>query len=118
VLVATGTPVTQVTAPGSATWASGLGLGPNASASRLIPTSAAGTLTVTLDSLSYPGGQVGIGLGVPGLGGIGCVPAQVTVGGVSTSISAPVDVGNFCVEVYTVGRTTGVVNFSSTISYP
>jgi hypothetical protein len=29
-----------------------------------------------------------------------------------------VDSGVFCVEVYTVGRTTGPVNFSTTIAYP
>jgi hypothetical protein len=46
------------------------------------------------------------------------VPTQVAVGGAATTVSALVDSGIFCVEVYSVGRTTGPVNFSTTISYP
>ncbi len=118
VVVAAGPQTSQVTAAGSSTWATNIGLGANGSASRLVPTSAGGTLSVSLDSLSYPSGQLGLGIGVPGPGGSGCVPAQVAIGGVTTTLSALVDTGNFCVEVFNVGRTAGPVNFSSTISHP
>jgi hypothetical protein len=60
-----------------------------------------------------------MGLGIPGPGGSGCVLSKVTIGGVSTTISAPVEAGNFCAETYAVGRTTGpLVSFSTTISHP
>ncbi len=118
VVVVAGSPASQATSPGSSTWATNIGLGANGSASRLIPTSAGGTITVSLDSISYPGGQLGMGLGIPGSGGSGCVLAQVAVGGVSTTVSGTVDAGNFCAAVYTVGRTNGPVNFSTTIVHP
>jgi hypothetical protein len=118
VMVVNGAVTTQVSASGSSTWATVIGIGGNGYASRSIPTSAGGTLTVSLDSLSYPNGQLGLAIGVPGPGGAGCVPAQVIVGGPSTTISAAVDAGLFCAEVYDAGRTTGRVTFSTTIRYP
>ena len=116
--VTIGSPAPIEATAGTSTWATNIGLGANGSASRLIPTFGGGTITVSLDSLSEQGGQLGMGLGIPGAGGVGCVPTQVAVGGASTTVSAPVDSGVFCVEVYTVGRTTGPVNFSTTIAYP
>jgi hypothetical protein len=112
--VVTGSRTSQVTAPGASTWTTNLNTG--GSVTRSIPTSAAGTLSVTLDSLSYANGQLGIGLGIPVTGG--CAIARVSVGGASTTISAPVDSGEFCVKIFDAGRTTGIVNFAATISYP
>jgi hypothetical protein len=112
--VVTGSPMLQVTASGTSTWATTLNTG--GSVARSIPTSAAGTLSVALDSLSYANGQLGIGLGIPITGG--CAIARVSLGGASTTISAPVDSGEFCVKIFDAGRTTGIVNFSTTISYP
>jgi hypothetical protein len=116
--VTIGSPSAIATAAGTSIWATNLGLGTNASASRLIPTFGAGTLKVSLDSLSSGGGQLGMGLGIPGPSGVGCVPAQVAVGGAATTLSAAVDSGVYCVEVHTVGQTPGLVGFSTTISYP
>jgi hypothetical protein len=115
-MVVTGSPSLPVTSSGTSTWTTNIGAGGISAATRSIYTSAAGTLRVSLDSLSYAEGQLGIGLGVPVAAG--CAVAQVSVGGASTTIAAPVDSGVYCVKVYDAGRTTGIVNFSTTIIYP
>jgi hypothetical protein len=116
--VTIGSPASIETAAGKTTWATNIGLGANSYTSRLIPTFGGGTITVSLDSLSFAGGQLGLGLGIPGPSGVGCVPTTVAIGGPSTRVSAPVDSGVYCAEVYNVGHTTGAVSFSTTISYP
>jgi len=112
-LVVTGSPSLKATSSGSSTWAANFGTG--GSVTRSIPTSAPGTLSVALDSVSADG-QLGIGLGIPVTGG--CALLQTSVGGPSTTIAAPVDSGEFCVKVYDAGRTTGIVDFSTTITHP
>jgi hypothetical protein len=115
VQVLAGSPPSQMTTPGSSTWASDIDT--NSSDSRSVTTAAGGAITLSLDSLSYQNGQLGVGIGVPGPGGSGCVLSQASIGGPSTTISAAADTGVFCVEVYDAGRTKGLVTFSTTITH-
>ena len=113
--VVIGSPTAEASA-GSGTWATAVST--NGSASRTVAASAAGTMTITLDSVWYTDGQFGLGLGIPGSGHSGCELTQTTIAGTGGKVTASVESGEYCVKIYDVGRTTGMVNVSTTISSP
>jgi hypothetical protein len=113
--VVIGSPTPEASA-GSGTWATAVST--NGSASRTVSASAAGTITISLDSLSYTDGQLGLGLGIPGSGRVGCELTQTTVAGTGGKVTASVESGEYCVKIYDIGRTKGMVNVSTTISSP
>jgi hypothetical protein len=114
--VVIGSPTPEASAAGTTTWATAVGT--NGSASRTVAASAAGTMTISLDSLSYTDGQLGLGLGIPGSGRVGCELTLTTIAGTGGKVTASVESGEYCVKIYDVGRTTGMVNVSTTISSP
>jgi hypothetical protein len=113
--VVIGSPAPEASS-GTVTWATAVST--SGSASRTVSASTAGTVTISLDSLSYTDGQFGLGIGIPGSGRVGCQLTQTTVAGTGGQVTAPVESGEYCVKIYDVGRTTGMVNVSTTISSP
>ena len=89
--------------------------------SHAFSTASAGTITVTLSSLSVPSTVVGLGLGVfnPGANYVCSLTTSLnTAPGTAAQISATVDTGTYCVEIYDIG-TLGVPQaFSISIVHP
>jgi hypothetical protein len=77
----------------------------------------AGTITATLTSVGPPSTSIGLGIGVRGAT---CVLNRaVTTGpGSAPQLSASVDRGVYCVQVYDVGTLTAPTRFSVTITRP
>jgi hypothetical protein len=88
---------------------------PNGSASRGVPVSTAGTLTVTLDTVSPPA-SIGLALG---LARAGCyMTASIEAAVTPAQLTSAVDPGNYCVHVFDVGQLAREVAFSVTITKP
>jgi hypothetical protein len=79
----------------------------------------AGTISVTLTSLSAPA-QVGLGLGIPPSVGTGCLlfASLSTAAGSAPQITTGAEAGTYCVAVYDVGNLTTGTNFAVSIAYP
>jgi hypothetical protein len=80
----------------------------------------AGTVSVTLLSAGPPPATVGLGLGIPNGNGANCnLGFSVnTMGGQDAQITATVDPGLYCVDVYDVGMLTGDIAISVKIVHP
>ena len=95
-------------------------MAPNGTAMRTFEASAAGTVTVTLNSTS-PATVVGLGLGIPGNATGGCdMTATVnTAGGAAPQLSAAVEAGTFCAGAFDRGGVgLGGVLVTITIVHP
>ncbi len=109
---------TPVAGPGTA--ALNAIVAPQGSAVRTYTASAAGTVTVTLNSTS-PATLVGLGIGIPGNSAGGCdMTSTVNAsGGSAPQISASVDAGTFCAGAFNRGTVgSGGVLVSITIVHP
>jgi hypothetical protein len=78
-----------------------------------------GTIRVTLTSVGPPAVPIGLGIGIFG-GPVPCaLSTSVTTGpGSQPQVSANVDRGGYCVQVFDTGTLTGPVPFSLTITRP
>lgn len=93
-------------------------VGPGGSASRTFSAQLRGTATVSLGDISPPA-PLGLGLGIPRADGLGCLPARSSqaIGGDAATVTANVDVGTFCVQVY-APSTASTVTFTVTLVHP
>jgi ABC-type Fe3+-hydroxamate transport system substrate-binding protein len=82
-------------------------MAPGGTAVRTFTASAAGTVTVTLNSTA-PTTVVGLGIGIPGnaTGGCDMTSTVNTSGGSSPQISAAVGAGDFCAGTFALGTGT------------
>ncbi len=95
-------------------------MAPKGSLVRSFTASAAGTVTVTLNSTA-PATIVGLGIGIPGGAAGGCDMTSTvnTAGGSAPQISASVDAGDFCAGAFDRGTVgSGGVVVSITIVHP
>lgn len=107
---------TAITSPQSATY-SGI-VGPGGSASRTFTARLRGTASASVSGIGPPSPLV-IGLGVPRTDGSGCLLARSSeaTAGDSAAVTANVDVGTFCVQVY-APATAPTVTFTVTLVHP
>lgn len=107
---------TAVTTPVALTY-TGV-VGPGGSASRTFTAQLRGAATVSLDGINPPAALV-LGLGIPRADGLGCLLARSSqaVAGDGTTVTANVDVGTFCVQVY-APSTASTVTFTVTLVHP
>jgi hypothetical protein len=103
--------------PGSDTFASTIT--PAGTNVRTVRASTAGTIAVTLRSLSASG-EAGLALGIPSADFSRCNFAQIVrvLPGDAPQITARVDAGDFCVGIFDVGNITKNESFSMTIAHP
>lgn len=103
--------------PGTTTFASSIT--PGGAATRTIDASKAGTVQLTLTSLS-PATTAGFGLGVWSSVDNTCKLARalVTSPGSAPQITEPVEAGTYCVTVFDTGAFSGLQNFSVNIAHP
>lgn len=106
---------TTTTSPTTATWSSLLT--PGGAVSRSITTTQAGTITLTLIGADVP---VTLGIGVPRVANGGCrVSVSQYVDSPNTSISAAVETGNYCVEVFDQANlVVKQAAFTAQVTYP
>ncbi|OFW21565.1 MAG: hypothetical protein A3H97_12710 [Acidobacteria bacterium RIFCSPLOWO2_02_FULL_65_29] len=112
-----GTPPEATTSAGSDSFSTSVpALG---SATRTIPASQAGTITVHLTSLSPTDAVIGFGLGIPRADGGGCylsTSTDATTG--AAPLASRVDPGTYCVQVYDSGLLKSPATFTLTTLYP
>ena len=79
----------------------------------------AGTIVVTLQSSGPPDSvAISFGIGIPSLGGGACSLATTLTATPGASLSAAVDAGSYCVEVWDPGRLTKQTSFVLVIARP
>lgn len=107
---------TAITSPQTLTY-TGV-IGPGGSASRSFTAQLSGTATASLRDISPPTALV-LGLGIPRSDGLGCLLARSSPAsdGTAAEVTANVDVGNFCVQVY-APATASTVTFTVTLVHP
>jgi hypothetical protein len=86
-------------------------------ASHAFADSAPGSVAVTLSSIS-PTTTVGLGLGIPGAGSTDCSFTKAIVATPGSQIMSPVDAGQYCVKIYSLGAPSGPVSFTVNIIHP
>ena len=88
--------------------------------SHAFTTFSGGTISVTLSGLSGPTTVVGLGLGVYNATTFVCslTTSLNTTPGTAAQISATVDTGTYCVEIYDIGTLGGPQGFSISIVHP
>lgn len=92
---------------------------PGGSTTRTFDASAAGTVTVSLDTIDQPGvAALGLGIGFPRNDGGGCQISQTFVASRGSQFSLPVDSGTYCVKVSDLGTLPDVTKFSLRIQHP
>ena len=95
-------------------------MAPGGTAVRTFTASAAGTVTVALNSTT-PTTVVGLGIGIPGaaFGGCDMTTTLNTTGGGAPQITAQVGAGDFCAGTFDIGTVgSGGVLVSVTIVHP
>lgn len=112
-----GTPPSPTTSAGSDSFSTSVPV--LGSATRAIPASQSGAITVHLTSLSPADAVIGLGLGIPRADGGGCylsTSTDATSG--AGPIASPVDPGTYCVRVFDSGLLKGPATFTLTTLYP
>lgn len=91
----------------------------NGGTSHPFTVSGPGTVSVTLTNLSASV-TVGLGIGIPNASGAGCnLNTSVSATASSTAqITANIDVGTYCVELYDTGTLRADVSFAVRIVHP
>jgi hypothetical protein len=109
--------VTPITTPVSVSFPGAVG--PGGSVSRTFAAQIPGTAVAVLSNIS-PATPLTIGLGVPRADGSGCLLSfsATAVGGASAQVSASVNVGTFCVQVFAPLQSADAVTFSVALTYP
>lgn len=94
-------------------------VGPGGTVSRSFVAQLAGTVSVTVSSIS-PATALGVGIGIPRADGTGCLlSVSATAGnGSSASVSTGVSSGAFCVQVFAPAQTANAVTFSVALTHP
>jgi len=105
-----------ITSPQTLTYTGALG--PGGSASRSFTAQVRGTATASLANISPPTALV-VGLGIPRGDGLNCLLARSSPAsdGSAAAVTANVDVGTFCTQVY-APPTASTVTFTVTLVYP
>jgi hypothetical protein len=108
---------TPITTPVSITF-TGV-VGPNGTASRTFTAQMAGMATAALSAIS-PATALGVAFGIPRADGSGCLVGRSTIAadGVSARVTAAVDPGTFCLQVYGPERSADQVAFTVTLEHP
>jgi hypothetical protein len=89
---------------------------PGGSAAHSFSAGAAGAVTVTLQVTAVP---LGLGIGIPRATGNGCLlSVSLDAATASSTLTTPVDGGDYCVEVYEEGRSVTPVGFVLTVVHP
>lgn len=112
------TPTTTITSPATESYSTLVV--PKGTSSYRFETHGRGTATATLTTTTPGSASVGFGIGIPKLNGTGCNlnNAVVTGAGPSPQLTATVDVGDYCVQVYDPGTLTESVSFRVSITHP
>jgi hypothetical protein len=109
--------VAPITTPVTITF-SGV-VGPNGTASRTFTAQMAGTATAAIGAIT-PATALGLAFGIPRADGTGCLAGRSTVAvdGAAARITAAVDPGTFCLQVFAPERTADQVGFTVTLEHP
>jgi hypothetical protein len=94
-------------------------VGPNGTASRTFTAPIAGTATAALSAIA-PATALGVAFGIPRGDGSGCLAGRSTIAvdGAAARITAAVDPGTFCLQVFAPERAAGQVTFTVTLEHP
>lgn len=111
------TATTPITTPVSLTF-TGV-VGPNGTASRTFTAQIAGTATASLGAIT-PATALGLAFGIPRADGGGCLLGRSAVAedGAAARITAAVDPGTFCLQVYAPERAADQVTFTVALEHP
>jgi hypothetical protein len=93
---------------------------PGGTAAHTFPVDTAGTITMTLTSVTPPI-PIGLGIGIPGQDTSICSLSQSveTTAGATPQLTIAVDPGTYCVQIYDSGHVTDPgASFSVTIVHP
>lgn len=92
---------------------------PSGTASRTFTAQLAGAATASLSGIT-PATALGLGFGIPRADGSGCLLGRsaVAVDGATARLSANVDPGIFCLQVYSPEGTADQVTFTVTLEHP
>ena len=92
---------------------------PGGFTSRTFEASAAGTVTVIMDTIS-PGSvaSLSVGVGFPRVDGGGCQLTRSFTGTRGAQLAVPVEIGTYCVKVSDPGTLTELTTFSLRIIHP
>jgi hypothetical protein len=108
---------TSLAKPGTETYASVLF--PGGFTSRTFEASAAGTVTVIMDTISPDSvASLAGGLGFPRSDGGGCQLTSTFVASRGAQLAVPVEVGTYCIKVSDPGTLTQLTSFSLRIIHP
>ena len=103
--------------PGTDTYSSVLF--PGGFTSRTFQASAAGTVTVIMDTISPASvSSLSVGVGFPRVDGGGCQLTQTFVATRGAQMSVPVEIGTYCVKVSDPGTLTELTSFTLRIVHP
>ena len=108
---------TPLTTPVSVTF-TGV-VGPNGTASRTFTAQLAGTATASLGGIA-PATALGLAFGIPRADGGGCLPGRsaTAADGAAARITASVDPGTYCLQVFAPERAADAVSFTVTLEHP
>jgi len=92
---------------------------PGGFTSRSFPASAAGNVTVIMDTISPASvASLNIGVGFPRSDGGGCELTRVFTGSRGAQLTLPVEIGTYCVKVTDPGTLTALTSFTMRIVHP
>ena len=110
-------PTTSSTSPFTDTFTGELV--PGSGASRAFTTTSGGVVVVELIGTSLsPDAFLGLAVGIPTSGMVGCSPTVITRATIDTQLTAAVDAGTYCVRVFDVDGLPGPVAFTVGLTYP
>lgn len=111
------TDTSPIVSPQTVTFAGAVGAG--GSSSRTFTAQLAGTASATVSAIA-PATPLTIGLGIPRADGLGCLLARsaVAIGGAAAQVSAAVDAGAFCVQVFAPSDAADATTFTVTLVHP
>jgi hypothetical protein len=106
------------TTPAAVTETSGGTVGVQGSSRSTFTTTQAGTVSVTLATMS-PNVSMGLGIGTPN-GTTGCTLTSSTsaLAGSTPQLTVSEPAGSYCINVYDIGNLTGVATFTVTVAHP
>jgi hypothetical protein len=94
-------------------------VGPGGTASRSFTAQFAGTAVASVGAIN-PATALGVGLGIPRADGTGCLLARsaTATDGAAAQITARVDAGLFCAQVFAPSPAADAVSFTVTLEHP
>jgi hypothetical protein len=110
-------PSTTTTSPVTETFTGQLT--PGSAASRAFTTTMAGQVVVEMTETSLPPeAALGLALGIPTSGTVGCSPSMLIRANTSSQLIADVGAGAYCVRVFDVDGLAATVAFTVRVTYP